>query len=232
MTFKEAYMRQTPYFDPRLFQFLRDLRANNEREWFQSNKHRYEAEVKEPMLRFIADFGDRLGTISRNFEADPRPVGGSLFRIYRDTRFSKDKTPYKTAAAAHFPHREGGKDVHAPGFYLHLEPGNCMGGGGLWHPDAAALKKVRDRIVNRPEEWKRVLDLGIPIEGDMLKRPPSGYRSDHPFIEDLKRKDFYTMTKFSEKQVCAPDFMDLFTERCGDAAPLVGFLTKGLALAW
>ncbi len=117
-------MKRRSYFRPELFQFLRELKANNEKEWFQANKHRYESEVKEPMLRFISDFAPYLRQISRHVVADPRPVGGSMFRIYRDTRFFKDKSPYKTTAAAHFPHRDGGKDVHAPGFYLHIEPGN------------------------------------------------------------------------------------------------------------
>jgi uncharacterized protein (TIGR02453 family) len=220
------------HFGRGLFRFLKELRANNTREWFQANKDRYESEVKEPMLRFIADFGERLRTISRHFDADPRPMGGSMFRIYRDTRFSKDKSPYKTAAAAHFQYRQGSKNVHVPGFYLHLEPGECMGGGGLWHPDAAALQKVRDRIVNRAKEWKVIVDRGIEISGDSLKRPPAGYAPRHPFIEDLKRKDIYTMTRFSEADVCAPDFLERYTEACRSAGPLVQFLTKALGLAW
>ena len=221
-----------PHFGRGLFRFLKELKAHNHREWFQANKDRYESEVKEPMLRFIADFGERLRTISRNFDADPRPMGGSMFRIYRDTRFSKDKSPYKTAAAAHFQYRHGGKDVHAPGFYLHLEPGECMGGGGLWHPDPATLQKVRDHIVNRTKDWKAIVDRGIAISGDGLKRPPAGYAPTHPFIEDLKRKDIYTMTQFSEADVCAPDFLDRYTEACRSAGPLVEFLTKALGLAW
>jgi uncharacterized protein (TIGR02453 family) len=222
---------QVAHFGPGLFRFLKELRANNNRAWFQTNKGRYESEVKERMLQFIADFGARLRTISRNFDADPRPVGGSMFRIYRDTRFSKDKSPYKTAAAAHFQYRHGGKDVHAPGFYLHLEPGDCMGGGGLWHPDATALQKVRDRIVQHPKEWKAV-GGGVTIDGDRLKRPPAGYDPSHPFIEDLKLKDIYTMTRFSDRDVCAADFLDRYAEACRSAAPLVAFLTKSLGLAW
>ena len=219
-------------FGPGLFPFLEELAANNNKAWFQANKHRYDSEVKEPMLQFIGDFGARLRTISRNFDADPRPVGGSMFRIYRDTRFSQDKTPYKTAAAAHFQHKAAGKDVHAPGFYLHLEPGNCMGGGGLWHPDGAALGKVRDRIVSRTKEWKAVADGGISIMGNALKRPPSGYDPEHRFVEDLKRKDFYTMSKFSDRDVCAPGFPERYLDACRSAAPLVRFLTKALGLPW
>jgi uncharacterized protein (TIGR02453 family) len=229
---RSSARQSNAHFGRGLFQFLKELRANNDREWFQANKGRYESEVKEPMLRFIADFGERLRAISRNFDADPRPMGGSMFRIYRDTRFSKDKSPYKTAAAAHFQYRHGGKDVHAPGFYLHLESGECMGGGGLWHPDAAALQKVRDRIMKRTKDWKGIVDGGIEISGEGLKRPPAGYAPTHPFIEDLKRKDIYTMTRFSEADVCAPGFMDRYTEACRSAGPLVEFLTRALGLAW
>lgn len=114
--------------------------------------------MKRPLLRFIADFDARIRMVSKQFYADARPAGGSMFRIYRDTRFSRDKSPYKTHAAAHFPHRAANKDVHTPGFYLHLEPGNSMGGGGLWQPDAPALKLVRDHIVERPKV------TGTPVE--------------------------------------------------------------------
>jgi uncharacterized protein (TIGR02453 family) len=220
------------YFGPGLFGFLRDLAAHNDRAWFQAHQERYEAEVKGPMLRFIEDFGPALRGISTRFVADPRPAGGSMFRIHRDTRFSKDKSPYKTNVAAHFRHREGNRDVHAPGFYMHLEPGRSMGGGGLWHPDAVALKRVRDRIVGRTREWRQVRESGISIEGDALKRPPAGYDAAHPFVDDLKRKDLYTMTRFSEKEVCAPDFMHSYLEACRTASPLVAFLTKAVGLRW
>ena len=111
----------TQPISPALFDFLRALRANNERPWFEANKARYREEVRDPMLDFIAAFAGPLAEISPHFRADPRPNGGSLFRIYRDTRFSKDKTPYKTNVGAHFRHAAG-RDAHAPGFYLHLEP--------------------------------------------------------------------------------------------------------------
>src|SRR5688572_18527629 len=136
-----------PYFTQRLFQFLTELKANNTRSWFESNRERYERDVKDPMLRFIADFGPRLKTVSPHFRADPRPAGGSMFRIHRDIRFSKDKSPYKTNVGAHFPHPKGGRDARAPGFYLHLDPGKSFGGGGLWHPEPEGLSMVRHRIV-------------------------------------------------------------------------------------
>ncbi len=219
------------YFTPKLFAFLKDLKANNTRPWFESSRQRYEAEVREPMLRFITDLGPRLRRISPHLTADPRPVGGSMFRIHRDIRFSRNKSPYKTNVGAHFPHARA-RDAHAPGLYLHLAPGQSFGGGGLWHPDAEALKKVRDRIVGRPKEWKAVKGPGVEIEGDALKRVPGGYDPAHPFAEDLKLKDFYVMEEFTERQVSGRDFMDRFLAAARGAAPLMQFLTKALGLPW
>lgn len=222
----------SPYFSPRLFQFLRGLKAHNDRGWFEANRERYEADVKEPMLQFISDLGKSLRTISPQFKVDPRPVGGSMFRIHRDIRFSKDKSPYKTHIGAHFPHARAGKDESAPGFYIHVESGESVGGAGLWHPDSAALHKVRDRIVARTKDWKAVRDGGIDVKGESLKRVPPSYDPRHPFAEDLKLKDFYVMTRFSEKEVCASSFMDRFVEVCRRTAPLMKFLTQALGLPW
>ncbi|MGH8056908.1 MAG: DUF2461 domain-containing protein [Candidatus Entotheonellia bacterium] len=225
-------MRARSYFGPELFQFLRELALNNRREWFLENKERYETQVREPMLQFIADFGFRLEKISRSYEADPRPAGGSLFRIYRDTRFSRDKRPYKTHTAAHFRHGASRTDVHSPGFYLHLEPGNCFAGGGLWHAEPATLRKVRDAIIEHPRTWETVLRGKVSLEGDVLKRPPQGYDPTHPFIEDLKRKDFVTAVSFTEAQVCGPRFLASYVAVCRAMSPLMEFLTKAVGLEW
>ena len=222
----------TAYFEPDLFRFLKELKRNNRKDWFEQNKPRYEAVVKRPLLRFIADFDARIRTLSKYFHGDARPVGGSMFRIYRDTRFSSDKSPYKTHAAAHFPHRAAGKDVHTPGFYLHIEPGNSMGGGGLWQPDAPALKQVRDHMVVCPKEWKAVLSARPEIIGDSLKRPPAGYDAEHPFVEDLKRKEFAVLIQFTDRQVLAPGFLDRYLKACQSAGPLVRFLAKAVGLPW
>lgn len=222
---------KTAHFSPKLFQFLRELETHNDRAWFESNRGRYEMEVKEPMLRFVADLGKPLHAISAHLEVDPRPVGGSMFRIHRDIRFSKDKSPYKTHVGAHFPHARAGADETAPGFYIHLEPAHSLGGGGLWHPDSAGLKRVRDRIVARAKEWKAIR-AGAAVEGESLKRVPSGYNSDHPLAEDLKLKDFYVMEEFSEKQVCAPSFLQTYVDACRAAAPLMKFLTQAVGLPW
>lgn len=220
------------HFSRGFFAFLSELKANNDREWFNANRQRYLDEVEKPMLQFIVDFGGRAQKISKSFVADPRRMGGSMFRIYRDTRFSKDKTPFKAAAGAQFPHHSRAKDRSVPGFYLHLEPGLCVGGGGIYHPDAVALKRVRDRIVMKPNEWDAIREKKIPLDGDALKRPPRGYDADHRFVEDLKRKDIYSMIKFTQREVCAPQFLDQYVEACVRAAPLVRFLTKALGLPW
>lgn len=219
------------HFTPKLFTFLKDLKTHNTRPWFESNRVRYEVDVKEPMLRFIEDLGPRLRKISPHLLADARPVGGSMFRIYRDIRFSRDKSPYKTGVAAYFP-AGATKHVHAPGFYLHLEPRRSSLGGGLWHPDAESLKKVRDRMVAHPKEWRSARSRGVEIEGETLKRVPAGYDPAHPFAADLKLKDFTTGSEFADREVCAPDFMERYLETCRAAAPLMEFLMKSLNLPW
>ncbi|MEE9166141.1 MAG: DUF2461 domain-containing protein [Candidatus Neomarinimicrobiota bacterium] len=221
---------------PELFQFLSELRENNNREWFLANKRRYESYVRQPLLRFIADFGVHLSKISQHYLADPRPLGGSLFRIYRDVRFSKDKSPYKTSAGIHFRH-ERAKDVHTPGFYLHLEPGNVSGGVGIWHPDTSTLTKIRDTIVDDPSSWKRVLSDNdfkstFRLKGDSLKRAPTGFDPDHQLIEDLKRKDFIASAALSEEDACKPDFIDQFGKVCSDATSFMRFLTSAIGLPW
>ncbi len=200
-------MSSRPHFRPELFAFLRDLARNNRREWFAANKERYEDAVKAPALRFITDVGPRLAKVSPNFRADPRPTGGSLFRIYRDTRFGEDKTPYKTHTGIQFRHASG-KDAHAPGFYLHLEPRGCFVAVGTWQPDAPALARIRHAILTSPSEWKRARDdrrfrASFELSGDTLVRPPRGIDPEHPFIEDLKRKEFVAVTSLTEREVVA-----------------------------
>lgn len=221
-----------PYFSPASLEFLRELRKNNDRAWFLANKPRYEADVRDPLLRFIADLGGHLASISRHLVADPRPTGGSMLRIYRDTRFSRDKSPYKIHAAAHFTNPSGGRDIHAPGFYLHVQPGDSFAAAGLWHPDPGALQKVRDRIAHRPREWQAVLATKLPLGGDRLSRPPKGYDAGHPFVEDLKRKDFITSARYSDRQVCGARFLADYVETCRRMSPLMAFLTKAVGLAW
>ena len=219
-------------FSEATFQFLRDLKDHNDREWFLANRARYDAEVKGPMLAFVMAFAEPLEGINRHFVADPRPVGGSMFRIYRDARFSKDKSPYKTNVGAQFRHQDCTKDVHAPGFYFHLEPGASFVGGGLWHPDPAALHKVREWLIAHPRPWKALRAKGIEVQGEALKRVPAGFAADHPLAEDLKLKDFSTHIPLTDQEICAPGFLEQAAQACRHSAPLVGLLTKALELPW
>jgi uncharacterized protein (TIGR02453 family) len=223
-----------PHFTPELFRFLSRLKLNNNREWFQANKDRYRNDVQEPLLRFIADFADPLAAISPRFVADPRPTGGSMFRIFRDVRFSRDKSPYKTHAAAQFRHHDG-RDVHAPGFYLHLEPENVFVGAGLWHPVGPTLNAVRDAIVERPEQWSATLSepkfaANHSLGGERLKRAPRGYDPDHPLVEHLKYKDFVSYQNLTEAEALSPDFLDTVADSCRAAAGFVRFLTEAVGL--
>ncbi|MCY4527738.1 MAG: DUF2461 domain-containing protein [Chloroflexi bacterium] len=228
-------MTQT-HFTPELFQFLLELRTNNNREWFQANKDRYELHVKEPILQFIQDFEPSLHSVSTRFIADARANGGSMFRIYRDVRFSKDKSPYKTQAAVQFRH-EAGRSAHAPGFYLHLAPGEVFAGVGIWHPDSASLGKIRESIDANPGKWERAAKdpdflSDFSIGGSSLKRPPKGFDQDHPYIEDLKRKDHIASVAFDDVDVFSPEFLDDFADVCRQASPYMEFLTTSLGLPY
>ena len=219
-------MPNDPFFRPDLFEFLRQLKRHNNRDWFAGNKQRYEEVVRDPALYFIAAFAPHLQKLSPHFVADPRPTRGSLFRIYRDTRFSSDKTPFKTHVGIHFSHACG-KDAHAPVFYLHLDPEGCFAAAGVWHPDNSALTKIRTAIVDQPEAWAKVRRK-LELEGDALKRPPRGFDPEHRFIEDIKRKDFVASVGLTEEQICGPKFMGDFAAACRTLLPLVEFTTRAL----
>jgi uncharacterized protein (TIGR02453 family) len=220
------------HFTPAFFKFLRDLKAHNNREWFQENRERYVADVEAPMLRFIGDVGQRLPEISTAYVANMRRMGGSLYRIYRDTRFSADKTPYKTWSAAHFKHRSASKTQPTPGFYLHIGPKECFGGGGIYHPEMPTLTRIRQHIVADEKGWAAVRKARIEIEGDTLSRAPAGFDPKHKFIEDLRRKDFYGGVEFTERDVTSADFLEKYMQCCQDIVPLMQFLTKALGLRW
>ena len=219
-------------FSPELFSFLAELRANNNRDWFADNKHRYEEYLLEPALEFIAEFAPRLEKISPHIRADARPSGGSLFRIYRDTRFSKDKSPYKTNLGIHFRH-ELAKDVQAPGFYLHLGPDGVFAGGGIWHPGTTGATRIREAIVDDPGRWRRATRTGafakrLELGGDSLKRVPSWADPEHPFADDLRRKDFFGWARLSEDDATAPGFVNEYAKLCRAASPLMRFVCDAL----
>ncbi|MCI4345560.1 MAG: DUF2461 domain-containing protein [Thermoplasmata archaeon] len=220
------------FFGPEAFRFLRDLRANNERDWFQANKERYERSVQAPALRFIEAMGPRLAKLSPHLVASARTSRGSLTRIYRDTRFSKDKSPYRANVGIHFFHDRGGKEQHLPGLYFHMAPGESSVAAGIWHPDLPALRKIRDHIVARPAEWGRVVGKGIKIGGESYVRAPSGYDPVHKYREDLRRKDFYSFQMFPDRVVTSPGFGKKFEATCRELDPLNKFLAAAVAVAW
>lgn len=224
------------YFTPELFKFMRQLDKHNNREWFQKNKSRYEQFVRDPFLRFIEDFRPKLNAISPHFIADPKPVGGSLLRIYRDMRFRKGQAPYKTMIAARFPHRAY-KERMAPGLYLHLDPQHSFFACGLWHPDGDTRALVREAIMRKPQRWKRVakskpFTSTWELSRESFKRLPLGSDPDHQFAEDLMRKDFAAGMQFMESEVCGDDFLDRVAKATTVAAPFLEFLTRAVALPW
>jgi uncharacterized protein (TIGR02453 family) len=215
------------FITPELFAFLRALAKNNERPWFEKNKQRYIDVVRDPLCGFVEAIGPKLRSLSPAVVADPRPSGGSLFRIYRDTRFSKDKRPYKTRAALAF--RMGPKGSNAPSFYLQLAPAEVFVGIGVWHPPSEHLQAIRVAIDENPAAWKRATRMGLRGE-PALKRVPRGFDKDHPLAVDLRHKSFSVSTGLTEKQACAPDFNARFVRVCKSAMPLARFLGDALGL--
>lgn len=237
----------TPHFSPATFGFLKALARNNNKDWFTAHKADYERDVKAPCLAFIGDLAAPLQKISPQMVANPKAVGGSLFRIYRDTRFASDKTPYKSHAGMSFYHaatkqvaRGGDANsafgrLDAPVFYLHLEPGQCFIGGGLWHPQPETLKRARAYMLSNPASWKKAsrdakFTRHFSLSGESLIRPPAGFDPAHELIADLKRKDYVCSAPLTEEQVCAPDFLKLAIARYQLAAPMLDWLCGALDL--
>ncbi|MCI4320305.1 MAG: TIGR02453 family protein [Thermoplasmata archaeon] len=221
------------YFSAESFRFLRELAKNNRREWFLENKARYESFVRDPSLRFVRDAGPRLQKISRQLVADPRPVGGSLTRIYRDLRFAKDKSPYKTNVGIRFFHRQAAEsDESLPGFYLHISPGESFVASGMWRPESKRLAKIRAAIVQDPAGWQRVLKGGIELGGESLQRAPPGFDPEHRFVADLKRKDFIASKELADAKVAAPAFLGTFVSTCQALDPLNEFLAEAAGIPW
>ncbi len=221
-------------FSSHTFAFLEALAANNNRDWFAEHKQDYENRVRSPSLAFIAAVGEKLPGFAPHFVADDRKMGGSLMRIYRDTRFSKDKTPYKTNIGIQFRH-EAGKDVHAPGYYVHISAAECFIGVGIWHPPSDALAKIRTAIAEKPQAWLAARDNAqfsrwFALSGSSLKTAPRGYDKTHPLIDDLKRKDFIAIARLPSALIEQADFSDIACDYFTAGAPLMRFLCASLRL--
>jgi uncharacterized protein (TIGR02453 family) len=221
-------------FDPDLLRFLNDLRSHNNKPWFERNRSRYERVYKDAFTSFVTEFGSRLSHLSPYLVADPRPVGGSVMRIFRDTRFSKDKSPYRTYTVVHFAHRDAGEG-RAPGLFLYVAPDEISAGGGLWHPEPAVAHKIRTRIVRRPGEWlaataSPTFRRRFKLTGESLKRPPPGFPRDHPQIAELMRRDFVASTDVPRSEFTSTRFLAFYEGVGRDLRPLLKFLCDAVGL--
>ena len=231
-------MASTRYatFKPETVAFLKALKKNNNRDWFNENKHRYEEDVLDVALNFIQSMHDPLQLIAPHFTAVPKRMGGSLMRVYRDTRFSKDKTPYKTNIGIHFRHEQA-KDVHAPGFYVHIAPEEVFLGVGMWRPEASALASIRERVAMKQTEWLQARDdkafkRHFDLAGESLSRPPRGYDKEHPLIEDIKRKDFLAAKSMPVDDAIAPRFQQKVETAFKSSVPYMRFLCKAVGVPY
>ena len=224
-------------FPTDLITFLEQLSKNNNREWFAENKQRYRDSVQIPMSNFIMALAPGLERTANCFTADPRLNGGSMFRIYRDARFIKNKPPFKNNVGCQFRH-EAGKNAHAPGFYLHIEPGNIFIGGGIYRPDANALFKIRMAIAEKEQQWDQVIHdkemkkQYAEVSGESLIRPPRGFSAEHPHIEHLKRKTFFVTKPLQAQQLYSGSFVQEVETLFEAASPLMRFLTEAVDLPY
>lgn len=225
------------HFSEAMFEFLFDLDVHNSKEWMDANRDRYERHVKQPLYDFCDELADPLhARVSPHLVSVGRIQGGSVFQIHRDTRFSDDKTPYKRNAGAQFRHELASRDVHAPGMYLHLEPGNCFMGGGMYRPPVSALTPIRQRMVDRPDEWRAardaVVDSGMRLGGEQLKTSPRGFDADHELIDDIRRTSIIVARDFDDEVALRDDFLDTFVGWCADASPVLAFACAAHDLPW
>lgn len=214
-------------FPPAMFPFLEELARNNNREWFTANKPRFERDVKAPLLAFVTAFAPRMAAIDSEALCDAK----SIFRIYRDTRFGGDKTPYKTHAAAQFS-RGRDRGPAGTGYYLHLEPGGSFFAGGLWAPEPRIAALIRTAIDRHQEEWVAGREQAGGIEGEQfLARVPKPFAADHPLALDLRRKSFTAWTRIPDHEILGHRVVDVVAGHATRIAPLVKFLATAVASA-
>lgn len=222
------------YFSKDTIKFLKELSKNNNRSWFNDNKQRYENFVRTPSLAFIEDIGQELPKLSPHFRVIPKKIGGSLMRIYRDIRFSKDKTPYKTNIGINIRHVTA-TDMHGPCYYFHVEENRCFAGCGIWRPDSKRLRKIRECIDENPRTWLKAINdkkykQQFTIGGSTLTNPPRGFSKDHELITDLKRKDFVASYDFDHDLLLSPDLLEQTIQSYAKASPFMRYLCYAVEL--
>ena len=224
-------------FTPAALRFLRGLAKNNNKEWFEAHRAEYENEVREPMRDLIGEMNAKLATVAPEIGGDPKR---SMFRINRDIRFSKDKSPYKTHAACWFHHRRATSrvgseaDAGSAGFYFHLEPGRSMVGGGLWMPPRPQLNKIRDAIADDPDGFEAVV-RGLKKYGGLddeavLTRMPRGFSEEHPAAKWLRYQSFTSGRLLSDADVTSTKLPALLARDFQGMVPLVRFLNAAVGL--
>lgn len=223
------------YFTPASLKFLHGLARNNSREWFQAHKSDYDEHVRAPFQRLLTDLQSGLAAVSEHYRAEPKGVGGSLFRIQRDTRFANDKTPYKSWQGARLFHARG-RQIEAPSFYLHLQPGQCFVGTGLWHPQPDTLRRVRHFIVDNPGSWKaaahdaRFRRRYALEDSEMLTRMPRGFPPDFEFADDLRRKNYVAWRSIDDDTMLGPQLRRTIEDDLKGLAPFTDYLCAALDL--
>ncbi len=223
----------TPFsgFRPEAIQFMADLAANNDRTWFQPRKADFERLIREPFEALVAALADRFAARALPLVADPKR---SIFRIYRDTRFSKDKSPYKTHLGASFPWVEDGtadERIHGNGAYFNFEPGRMYAGGGMWRPDRELLDAFRRAVVDDPDRVRAALEdetflatFGSVTAHESLKRVPAGLPPDHPHTDWLRMKDVVFGRHLSDDEVQSAELPDILATDYAAAVPVFRFL--------
>ena len=223
------------HFSPASLKFLRGLARHNDKAWFEAHRQDYETHVRQPFLRLITDLQPALATVSPHFRADPRTVGGSLFRIHRDARFSSDKSPYKPWQGARLFH-ERRREVPAPSFYVHLQPGGSFVGGGLWHPEADTQRRVRQFILDNPATWKKVahdpkLRRRFALDDtEVLSRAPRGFPADFEFIDDVKHRNWVFWRSLDDATMTGPRLRRTLEADLVALGPFIDYLCAALDL--
>ena len=213
--------------------FLRSLKRNNNREWFQEHKGIYEESLKRPMADLIALMAAEFQRFAPEMVASPK---ASAYRIYRDTRFTKDKSPYKTYIAAVFP-RAGLRKHEGAGFYLHISPSELLVGGGLYMPSPEDLNAVRQKIADDPVSFRQIVDsrqfrkLFESVDGERLTRVPRGFSAAHPAADYLKLKQFLVGRKFPATVATTASFYGIVVETFRAMLPFVRFLNEPIIQA-
>ncbi len=228
-------MKRFAGFSPELVSFFRELEKNNSKSWFETHRSTYETHVKRAMLEFVEAIGERLPEISPEIVAEPR-INGSVYRIFRDVRFSKNKMPYKTHTAAVFYHRYGKKHEY-PAFYFQISHRGVVWGAGHFRISNEQLARVREFLGNNPGLWQAVVQeerfrrrFG-QVYGERLKRPPKGFTEEHPLIDMLKLKQY--LVRYEEEVepwLEAAEIVDRTLEIFADAAPFVEVLCIALGI--